>query len=100
MKLIKGRQTDKFKKHKKEEEYENISFSVIYLLNANSSNKNKFETDSIDLTCKDSKEFDIWFYGLKACIYAMKINYELSSLELFLPTGLYYFFLFKEIICF
>jgi len=92
VKLIKGRQTDSFKKHKKEEEYENISFSVIYLLNANSLNKNKFETTSIDLTCKDLKEFEIWFYGLKACIFAIKNNYELGTLESNLLAGFFFNF--------
>lgn len=81
MKFIKGRQSERFKKYKKEEEYENISFSIIYFLNSSAVNKKKFETDSIDLTCKDSKEFEIWFYGLNAITYALKNNYDLGTLE-------------------
>lgn len=90
MKFIRGRQTEKFKKHKKEEDYDNISFSIVYLLNAGSSNKNKFETTTIDLTCKDSKEFEIWFYGLKACTYAVKNNYDLATLESLFLAGIIY----------
>lgn len=89
VKILKGRQTDKFKKNKKlEEEYDNISFSVVYLVNSGSQNKNKFETDSVDITCKDSKEFDIWYNGLKACAHAAKNNFEIASLESHLLTGL------------
>lgn len=89
VKFIRGRQTEKFKKHKKEEDYDNISFSIVYLLNSGSSNKNKFETTTIDLTCKDSKEFEIWFYGLKACTYAVKNNYDLATLESLFLAGIY-----------
>jgi len=88
VKFVKGRQTEKFKKNKKlEEEYDNISFSLVYLVNASSQNKTKFETDSVDLTCKDSKEFDIWFNGLKACTYAIKHNYDITSLESHMLAG-------------
>lgn len=91
VKFTKGITIEKFKKNKNKEKYENISFSIAYLVNPGS-NKNKFETTTIDITCKDSKEFEVWFYGLKACAYAAKHNYDLGNLESLVLKGIFLYF--------
>ncbi|CAI2365326.1 unnamed protein product [Moneuplotes crassus] len=68
-----GQKTKRFKKYP-QPALEHLSFSIHYKIN-------KKKEDSLDLTCKDELEFDLWVTGIRALSYHFK-NFPISKMLL------------------
>ena len=71
--VVVGQKTEKFQKYPLPA-LSHLSFSIFY-------NISKDQEDSLDLTCKDELEFDLWVTGIRALSYHFK-GFNISKMIL------------------